>query len=202
MLASARLDNLCSAHACLAALALSKKPRNDGIQMGIFFDHEEIGSRSPEGAASPFLADVLKRISRSFKMDDEDLLCLKRRSLCVSLDVAHALNPNYPGKHDANHSPLLGKGVVLKYNADLKYATSAVSSAQLIQLAEKLSIPLQTFVSRNDIPSGSTVGPLIAQGLGIPVVDIGCPQLSMHSAREVIACQDYLDLCTLLTNLL
>lgn len=201
MLASSRLDNLSSAHASLAALALCKKPKHETIQMAVFYDHEEIGSRSPEGAASPFLEDVLKRVAKFYKMDEEELLCLERRSLCVSLDVAHGLNPNYANKYDPNHSPLLGKGVVLKYNADLKYATSALSSAHLIQLAEKLDLPLQTFASRNDIPSGSTVGPLIAQGLGIPVVDIGCPLLSMHSSREAIACQDYLDLTTLLTKL-
>ncbi len=202
MLASYRLDNLSSAHACLSALALAEKPQPKTLQMAIFYDHEEIGSRTSEGAASPFLADTLKRIAHSFKMDEEDLSCMKSRSLCVSVDVAHALNPNYPAKYDANHGALLGKGVALKFNADLKYATSALSSARLVQLAQNHSLALQPFVARNDIPSGSTVGPLIAQGLGIPVVDIGCPQLSMHSAREVIACQDYLDLCTLLTQLL
>ncbi|MBI2742918.1 MAG: M18 family aminopeptidase [Chlamydiales bacterium] len=202
MIASYRLDNLSSAHACLSALALADKSHSKALQMAIFYDHEEIGSRSSEGAGSPFLSDVLKRIAHSYKMDDEDLACMKSRSLCVSVDVAHALNPNYSGKHDASHAPLLGKGVVLKFNADLKYATSALSSARLTQIAQKNSLHLQSFVSRNDIPSGATVGPLIAQGLGIPVVDIGCPELSMHSAREVIACQDYLDLCSLLTHLL
>ncbi len=202
MLASYRLDNLSSAHACLSALAFTDKPHPKTLQMAIFHDHEEIGSRSPEGAASPFLADTLKRIAHGFKMDDEDLSCMKSRSLCVSVDVAHALNPNYPAKYDANHGPLLGKGVVLKFNADLKYASSALTSARVVQLAEKHSLSLQSYVSRNDIPSGSTVGPIMAQSLGIPTVDIGCAQLSMHSAREVIACQDYLDLCTLLTHLL
>lgn len=202
MLASYRLDNLSSAHACLSALALSDKTHSKALQIAIFYDHEEIGSKTSEGAASPFLEDVLKRITHSYKMDEEDLACMKSRSLCVSVDVAHALNPNYPAKYDANHATLLGKGVALKFNADLKYATSALSAARLIQIAEENSLPLQPFVARNDIPSGSTVGPVIAQGLGIPVVDIGCPQLSMHSAREVIACQDYLDLCSLLTQLL
>ena len=202
MLASARLDNLCSAHAALAATALSTKPHQKGIQMAIFYDHEEIGSRSPDGAGSPFLADTLRRIARTFKMDEEEFACMKHRSLCVSIDVAHALNPNYSKRYDTSHAPLLGKGVVMKYNADLKYATSALSSAKILQLAQTLSLPLQTYASRNDIPSGSTVGPIIASSLGIPVVDLGCPQLSMHSAREVIACQDYLELSTLLTHLL
>lgn len=202
MLASARLDNLCSAHAALAALALSTKPHPTGVQMAIFYDHEEIGSRASDGAASPFLGDILKRIAHAFKMDEEELACMIHRSLCISIDVAHALNPNYAARYDANHSPLLGKGVVMKYNADLKYATDALSSAKILQLAQKLGLPLQSYVSRNDIPSGSTVGPIIASGTGIPVVDLGCPQLSMHSAREVIACQDYLELSTLLTHLL
>lgn len=202
LLAAYRLDNLSSAHACLSALALTEKPAPKALQMAIFYDHEEIGSRSAEGAASPFLEDTLKRIAHSYKMDDEDFSCFKNRSLCVSVDVAHALNPNYPAKYDANHGALPGKGVVLKFNADQKHATTALTAARVIQLAEQHSLSLQSSVSRNDIPSGSTVGPLIAHGLGLPVVDIGCPLLSMHSAREVIACQDYLDLCTLLTHLL
>jgi aspartyl aminopeptidase len=202
MIASYRLDNLSSAHACLMALSMAKKPSSDTLQIAIFYDHEEIGSRSLEGAASPFLEDTFKRIAMYTKMDEEEMSCLKSRSLCVSCDVAHALNPNYSGRYDPNHGPLLGKGVVLKYNSDLKYATSALTAARVIQAAQKLSLPLQSYVSRNDIPSGSTVGPIIAQGMGIPVVDLGIAQLSMHSAREVVSCQDFLDLCTLLTALL
>jgi aspartyl aminopeptidase len=200
MIASYRLDNLCGAHACLMGLVLSKQKTSE-MKIAVFFDHEEIGSRSSEGAASSFLNDVLKRIALGCEIDEEELSCFKSRSFCVSVDAAHALNPNYPAKYDTNHSPLLGKGVVLKYNADQKYGTSALTAAHLSQVAQKLSLPLQSFVSRNDMPCGSTIGPWIAQNLGLSVVDIGCAQLSMHSSREVMACQDYLDLCTLLTNI-
>ncbi len=201
MLSSYRLDNLASAHSCASALMDSKESQ-ETLQMAIFSDHEEIGSRSSTGAASPFLEDILKRITYALQMDEEEFFQMKSRSLCVSVDMAHALNPNYVQKYDPNHQPLLGKGIVVKYNADLKYTTSAPTAAQVIRLAEKLKLPYQSFVSRSDIPGGSTIGPILAQSLGIATVDIGCPQLSMHSAREVMACQDFLDMSTLLTHLL
>lgn len=201
MLSSYRLDNLASAHASCSALIHAKESQ-ETLQISLFCDHEEIGSRSSVGAASPFLEEILKRITRALEMDEEEYFQMKSRSLSVSVDMAHALNPNYAQKYDPNHQPLLGKGIVVKYNADLKYTSSAPTAAHVIRLAQKLKLPYQSFVSRSDIPGGSTIGPILAQNLGIATVDIGCPQLSMHSAREVMACQDHLDMCTLLTNLL
>lgn len=202
MLASYRLDNLASAHACVTAMGYSKEPSEEAIQMAVFWDNEEIGSNTREGAASPFLSDVLQHIGLSLNIDPEQMLRIKHKSFCVSIDMAHALNPNYPQKHDPQNQPLLGKGIVIKYNANQKYASNALSAATIIQACKSLNLPFQSFSCRSDIPCGSTVGPIIAQETGINTVDIGCPQLSMHSIREVMACQDYMDLCRLLTFLI
>lgn len=200
MLAGYRLDNLISAHACTAAIASAKCDKT--LQLALFWDNEEIGSRTAEGAASPLLTDTLKRIALGLGMSDEDEIRLRANSMCISVDVAHAYNPNYPKKYDPKHLPLIGKGVILKYNADKKYASDAKTAAPVVQASKKLGLSLQSFVCRSDIPCGSTVGPIVAQGLGIPTVDIGPPIFSMHSSREVMACQDHLDLCELLTELL
>jgi aspartyl aminopeptidase len=116
--------------------------------------------------------------------------------------MAHALNPNHPKKHEPHHTPLLGQGIVIKYNADQKYATNALTAAIVVHAATELNLPYQSYACRSDIPCGSTVGPVVAQSTGIPTVDIGCPQMSMHSIREVMACQDYLDMVRLLSHLL
>jgi aspartyl aminopeptidase len=202
MIASYRIDNLASAHACLAALACAKRPQNQTMQMGVFWDNEEVGSKTAEGAASPFLSDILKRIAYCLKLSEEDLFIVKNNSLCLSVDMAHALNPNYAKMHDPNHSPKLGKGLVIKSNADQRYATNAISAAPVVQLCRKLNLNYQFYANRSDIPCGSTVGPLLAHTAGISTIDIGCPQLSMHSIREIMACQDYFDLCRLLTHVL
>lgn len=202
MIASYRIDNLASVHACVSAMGYVKQPTQNALQMAIFLDNEEIGSNTREGAASPFLSDILQHIGHALKMDVEEILMLKNNALCVSVDMAHALNPNYPKKHDPHHQPLLGKGIVLKYNANQKYASNALSAATIVQACKSLNLPQQSFSCRSDIPCGSTVGPIIAQATSINTVDIGCPQLSMHSIREVMACQDYMDLCRLLTFLL
>jgi aspartyl aminopeptidase len=113
--------------------------------------------------------------------------------------MAHAFNPNYPNKYDPNHQTLLGKGPVLKYSAGQKYASTAASAAPIIQLCKEFGLPYQSYVSRSDIPSGSTVGPVVAETLGIPTVDLGCAQLAMHAARELMSSSDFLQLCHLLT---
>jgi aspartyl aminopeptidase len=201
MLSSYRLDNLSSAHAALSALAACE-PGENTLQMATFWDNEEIGSHTKEGAASPFLQEVLSRIHYGFNRDLEDFFLLKHNSFCVSIDVAHALNPNYPKKYDPQHQPLLGKGIAIKQTANQKYSSTAFSAAVIIRACQMLNLPYQSYVSRSDIPSGSTVGPIVAAETGITTIDIGCPQLSMHSIREVIACQDYLDMYRLLTYLL
>jgi aspartyl aminopeptidase len=202
MVASYRIDNLASVHASISAMGYLKEPKRDALQMAICWDNEEIGSQTRDGASSPFLADILQHIGFSLKMDLEEMLLLKSNSFCVSIDMAHAFNPNYTNKQDPHHQPLLGKGIVIKHNANQKYASNALSSATIVQACKALNISHQTYAPRSDMPCGTTVGPIVAQEMGITTVDIGCPQLSMHSIREVMACQDYIDLCRLLTFLL
>lgn len=202
MLASYRLDNLTGVHAVLSAFGKLETPSQETLHIATFFDHEEIGSKTREGASSPFLTDLLKRVQLGLKIPSEEMLLLKNRSLCISIDMAHAFNPNYPKKHDPHHIPVLGKGIVVKHNANQQYASNALSSAVIVHACQSLNLPFQIYVNRSDIPSGSTIGPLIAQTTGINTVDIGCPQLSMHSIREIIACQDYLDMTRLLHYLM
>ena len=161
MLASYRIDNLAGVHAALSAIALMEKPQPHRIQFALFWDNEEIGSHSKEGAGSPFFTHILDRIGYSLKINPEEILMIKNNSLCISIDMAHALNPNYPKKHEPHHSPLLGKGIVLKYNADQKYATNALSAAVIVQACQVLNMAYQSYVSRSDIPCGSTVGPIL-----------------------------------------
>lgn len=201
MIASYRLDNLASVHAAMTAMGLIEKPSKQTAQMALFWDNEEIGSDTREGAGSPFFSDTLARIAHCFHLNPEELLLIKNHSLCVSIDMAHALNPNYPKKMDPHHSPLLGKGIVIKHNANQKYATNALSSAVVIHACRQLNLPYQSYVCRSDLPCGSTVGPILATGTGINTVDIGAPQLSMHAIREVMAGQDHLDMIRLLSHL-
>jgi aspartyl aminopeptidase len=202
MLASYRIDNLTGVHAALSALGFLDKPSHQRLQLSLFWDNEEIGSRTIDGAASPFLNHILERIAYSLKVNPEEILLMKNNSFCVSIDMAHALNPNYPKKYEPHHAPLLGKGIVIKYNADQKYASNALSAAVVVHACQMLNLPYQSYVCRSDLPCGSTIGPIVAQSTGINTVDIGCPQLSMHSIREIMAAKDYLDMVRLLTHLL
>lgn len=195
MIASYRFDNLGSVHAALTGLIENDKPSPDTIRMAIFWDNEEVGSGTAQGAESPFFAHTLERIL--IANTREEYFRIISQSLCLSIDQAHALHPNYAAKHDPQHHPLLGKGIVIKHNAQQRYATDAEGEAQLRALCLKNKIPLQSFVSRSDIPCGSTIGPLHARATGMKTVDIGCPQLSMHSCRELAACSDHLAMCLL-----
>lgn len=196
-IASYRIDNLASVSAILSALTTyTDSPL---LPLTVFWDHEEIGSTSWEGAQSSFLEDILRRIRLFYAMSKEDFLIFKKNSLCLSLDMAHALHPLHEKKHDMNHSPRLGKGIVFKQNAAYKYATSAESLQKAVQIAHKAGLSFQHFSSRSDLACGSTVGPAMSANLGIATVDLGCAQLSMHSCREMMSAQDYLDSIQFLT---
>ena len=202
MIASYRLDNLSSAHACAKALlAAGETSDEQTVQMAIFCDHEEIGSSTRHSPPS-FLSDVLKRIFLCTESTEQEYIQSKKHSFCVSVDVAHAFHPSYSEKYDLNHSPLLGQGIVLKTNANQRYANDALSLSQIMCLCQKNSLPFQSYVNRSDISGGSTLGPLIAENIGIRTLDIGVPLLSMHSSREVIACQDHFTMCSLLQRVL
>lgn len=194
LLAAYRLDNLTSAYSCLEALRKAT-PSSDTLQIAVFWDHEEIGSTSYVGADSLFLDQVLERIVSCSR---EDLFRLKSQSLCLSVDVAHAFNPNYSDKYDPTNTPELGKGVVVKFNANQKYATDGLNAAHLLELAHKKKIPVQKQANRSDVPTGSTVGSIMAANLGISTVDIGISCWAMHSIRESIAVKDLDALTSLL----
>lgn len=170
-----RLDNLASCYEIIEALAPS-----DNLIAAFFFNHEEIGSASHQGAESARFAHLLEQVVG----DRQDYLRLLEDAFAVSVDVAHALHPNYPEKHDPLHPVYLGKGIALKWSAKQKYATDSAGASHFKHY--------QNYVSRNDIPSGSTVGPIQATLLGVKTVDIGVPILSMHSIREIISLKDHL----------
>ncbi|KAL7161801.1 hypothetical protein ACSBR2_042301 [Camellia fascicularis] len=192
---SGRLDNLCMSFCSLKALIDSTSSESSlddetGVRMVALFDHEEVGSNSAQGAGSPAMLDALSRITSSFSTDSKLLEKAIQRSFLVSADMAHALHPNYMDKHEDNHQPKLHGGLVIKHNANQRYATNAVTSFIFREIAIKHNLPIQDFVVRNDMPCGSTIGPILASGTGIRTVDIGAPQLSMHSIREMCGVDD------------
>ena len=197
LFASARLDNLASVHASLAAL-LAAGP-SDEIAVLAAFDHEELGSASRTGASGPLLADVLTRTGAALGAGTDEQHRAWSRSFCVSADAGHAVHPNYPERHDPANRPLLNAGPLLKINANQRYASEAVGMARWRAVCRRAGIGVQTFVSNNAMPCGSTIGPLTATRLGIPVVDVGIPTLSMHSARELTGSRDPHDLARALT---
>ena len=199
LIASYRIDSLASVHSALTALCSSMEPLENQLKMAIFWDNEEVGSSTSQGAGSPFFPQILERISLARKMSREDYLRIGSQSICISVDLGHALHPNYSEKHDPRHQPLLGQGILLKSNAQQRYITDAESGAFIARLCRKNDIPLQKFVSRSDISCGTTIGPIHASLTGMKTVDIGCAQLSMHSIRELMACQDVIDMTRLLT---
>lgn len=188
---SGRLDNLSSCHAIAEAFIASEPLEND-FAVACFFNNEEVGSTTREGAGGNFLKSVLDSI-----VPKVDAL-LASNSLALSIDMAHAVHPNFPQKHEQNHAPILGGGIVLKTNSQKRYASDVYSSARFKLLCEQANINCQTFVMRNDMPCGSTVGPTVSAALGIPTVDIGEPMLSMHSIREMTAAKDHADMISLL----
>jgi len=183
-LASARLDNLLSCFTGACALAASAAV--EATQVFVANDHEEVGSGSATGAAGTLLRDTLERIAGA----GEPLARAARRSVLVSTDNAHGVHPSYPDKHDPQHRPVLGGGPVLKFNSAQRYATTAETAGMLRWIAERAEVPLQEFVSRSDMPCGSTIGPITAARLGVPAVDVGVPTFAMHSIRELAGTAD------------
>lgn len=188
LLASARLDNQVSCWAAVCALAAA--PRAEACEVVVLNDHEEVGSDSRTGAAGPLLERLISTIIHRHGFDPGAAHDILSRSWCVSADNAHAVHPNYPERHEPRHSPRPNCGPALKINGNQRYATSAHGLAHLRRLADAADIPHQTFVSRNNMPCGSTIGPITATRLGIETIDIGVPQLSMHSARELCGAHD------------
>jgi aspartyl aminopeptidase len=186
---ASRLDNLASCHAAMAALLESPK-KNVATHVLVFYDNEEIGSDTAQGGSSPFLKDILERISTVEKQSREALMRGIARSLFISADMAHAVHPNYAEMHDGNHMPMINAGPVIKSHSGQKYATEGVTSSKFEQLCRRSKVPVQKFSVRSDMRCGSTIGPVTATNLGIRTVDIGSPMLSMHSIREMAGSED------------
>jgi aspartyl aminopeptidase len=186
--ASARLDNLSSVHAGLTAL--TEHDDSGAITMFAAFDHEEVGSGSRSGAAGPVLAELLQRITFALGGDAEAHFRALAASVCLSSDTGHAVHPNYVSRHDHSNQPLLNGGPLLKINANQRYASNAVGAALWRRACRAAGVTTQEFVSTNNLPCGSTIGPLTATRLGMTTVDVGAPLLSMHSARELAGTED------------
>ena len=188
LIASARIDNQASCWAAMTALIGQIDTTSPSVVA--LFDHEEVGSSSATGAAGPLLEHVLERLCIAGGLSRQDFINTLTKSHCISADNAHAVHHNYPERHDANHSPLLNQGVVIKSNVGQRYATSSTSIAPFVDACNMAKVPIQYFASRNNIACGSTIGPITATRLGIDTIDVGIPQLSMHSAREVCGTLD------------
>ena len=186
LLAGPRLDNLASVHAGLCALLAAADDAAGVIPVFVGFDHEEIGSASATGAAGPLLETVLTRLAGGFDARGAAFAA----SRCLSVDVTHAAHPNYLGHHDPNHRSVPNGGPALKVNANQRYATDAPGAAAWHRACRDSGTPTQVFVSKNTVPCGSTVGPILSTRLGIRTVDVGIPVLSMHSARELCGVRD------------
>lgn len=184
-----RLDNLAMSHAALEAFA-NETPSSNVIQVIALFDHEEVGSTSAHGANSNFIEAAIDRCIHTLGLTREEGMAALARSRLISADMAHAIHPNYPEKHEPNHYPLIGRGPVLKGNVNMRYASNSESSAHFKSLCKLAGVPWQDFITRTDLACGTTIGPHVAAALGIPTVDIGNPMLSMHSAREMCGSED------------
>lgn len=186
---SARIDNLLSCYVITKALV-------DSSDNSLIFcsDHEEVGSDSTSGAGGTFLEEVLRRIHK----DDEQYFKAMRASLMISCDNAHAIHPNFSSKHDENHSPKINQGVVVKVNANQRYASNSSSIAKFKLAALKADLKIQEFVTRSDMGCGSTIGPITATKLGVETIDVGVPTFAMHSIRESAGAQDAQELYEIL----
>ncbi|MFW2389434.1 MAG: M18 family aminopeptidase [Polyangiales bacterium] len=183
---AARIDNLASCHAGLSALLAAGDSAE--ITRGlVLYDHEEVGSRSAQGAASDFLRSCLERLSRG---SNESYHRAVAKSFLISADMSHAIHPNYADRHEPQHQPVLGGGPVVKINVNQSYATDGESWASFERWSRDAKVSTQRFVVRSDLGCGSTIGPITAAELGIQTVDAGNPMLSMHSCREVAAASD------------
>ena len=189
LLASGRLDNQLSCWAATDAL-IDAAAAERHHQVIALFDHEEVGSESATGAAGPMLEHLLERISLACGAGRSAHLAALAGSACLSADNAHAVHPNYPERHEPGHRPIVNHGPALKVNSNQRYATGAGTAQTFQRACEAADVPWQVFVSRNNMPCGSTIGPITATRLGIDTVDVGVPQLSMHSARELCGVDD------------
>ena len=192
LIASARLDNLATSYASVLALleAVREPAARPSVPVIVLFDHEEVGSMSERGAQSTFLPAWLERLVLAAGGTREDYWRALAGSVIASGDMAHATHPNYAERHEPQHPIVMNGGPVLKVNANLRYATDALGASSFALACEQAGVPMQTFVTRTDLPCGSTVGPMTSALTGASTVDFGAPVLSMHSTREICGTLD------------
>lgn len=188
MMISPRLDDLQCVYASTQGL-LQARPRSY-ISVCVVFDNEEVGSLTRQGAASPFLKDVMTRIGEALGKTGSAYLQLLSDSFMISADNAHAVHPNHPEKADPTNRPYLNQGIVIKYHGGQKYTTDAYSEAVMKGICKEAGVPYQTYCNRSDVAGGSTLGNISEGQVSVPCVDIGLPQLAMHSAVETAGSKD------------
>lgn len=188
LLSAPRLDNQGTCYSGLRALLDAGSSAS--TKMLVLFDHEEVGSGSERGAASDFLGSICERIVLARGGSRADFLRTMAASVCLSGDMAHATHPNYPERHEPGHRISIGGGPVLKVNQNLRYASDAVGEAIFALACDAAGVPMQRYVHRADLPCGSTIGPITASRTGLTTIDVGAPQLAMHSARELMGADD------------
>ena len=188
---SGRLDDLGCTHASVSALcAVAGEPAPQHVSALVLFDNEEIGSVSATGARGAWLGRQLERSALARGGARDDFLRAVAGSVHVSADMSHATHPNYPDRHEPEHQIALNGGPIVKVSANVLYATDAKTHAAFLLAAEQAEVPVQYFVNRSGVRSGSTIGPYVAAGLAMPTVDVGNPALAMHSARELCGAAD------------
>ncbi len=188
-ISAGRIDDLSMAHAAITAVI--EGTDSVSTRIAAVFDNEETGSGTKQGAASPVLANILRRINAATGGSESDFFKAIARSFMVSADNAHAFHPNYAEKYDPTNHPVLGGGPVIKINANCKYMTDAHSAAIFRSLCEEAGVPFQYFVNHSDVAGGSTLGNILTSQIDIEGVDVGNPILAMHSVRELGSAFDH-----------
>ncbi|MDD6222633.1 MAG: M18 family aminopeptidase, partial [Lachnospiraceae bacterium] len=199
-IASGRLDDLQSAFGCMQGLiraagdvsvpsAAENRP-GSAVNVCAIFDNEEVGSRTKQGADSTFLEDVLRRVVFALGLTEEDYRRMTGTGFMVSADNAHAVHPLHPDKADLVNRPAMNAGPVVKFSANQKYTTDAVAAAIFRRICRKADVPCQTFYNNSDVPGGSTLGNISTSHVSMNTVDIGLPQLAMHSPYETAGVKD------------
>lgn len=187
-ISSPKLDDLQCAFACFRGFTQGQKEKY--ISVYALFDSEEVGSATSQGAGSTFLANTLERLARSLGYSYDETMAMIARSFMISADNAHSVHPNHPEYADPVNRPVINGGIVIKYSAAQKYATNAFSAAYFKKLCKDHDIPTQTFTNHSDNPGGSTLGNISNTVIAMPTVDIGLPQLAMHSSYETAGVKD------------
>lgn len=187
-ISSPKLDDLQCAFACFRGFTQGQKEKY--ISVYALFDNEEVGSATSQGAGSTFLANTLERLARSLGYSYDETMAMIARSFMISADNAHSVHPNHPEYADPVNRPVINGGIVIKYSAAQKYATNAFSAAYFKKLCKDHDIPTQTFTNHSDNPCGSTLGNISNTVIAMPTVDIGLPQLAMHSSYETAGVKD------------